>query len=139
MDEISDIPALSMSKLPEGAEASYWFMRLLYNEEYMTCDKATFCAALDAEGLPTTVTYSGTPIKADWYTKRNVFGNSGYPWAAPEYKGDRNKIYTFEADLPNASKAIADTFLIRPVESWTDANIKEAAAALRKVYEAYKK
>ena len=138
MDEISDIPALSMSKLPEGAEASYWFMRILYNEDLMTCDKATFCKALNAEGLPTTVYYDATPYTEEWYTKRNVFGNSGYPWAAPEYKGDRDKVYTL-ADLPNVSKALADTFIIRPFESWTDENVKEAAAALRKVYEAYKK
>ena len=138
MDALKDVPALTMSKLPEGAEPSFWFMRLLYNQDMMTCDKETFCKAVSAEGINCNVRYAATPYTAFWYTERRVFGNSGYPWAAPEYKGDRSKVYTL-ADLPNAAKALDDTIIIYPVESWTDENIAQCANAFRKVYEAYKK
>jgi len=113
-------------------------MRILYNQDMMTCDKETFCQAVSAEGIGCAVRYAATPYTAEWYTERRVFGNSGYPWAAPEYKGDRSKVYSL-ADLPNASKALDDTIIIYPVESWTDENIAQCAEAFRKAYKAYKK
>ena len=75
---------------------------------------------------------------SEWYQKSHVFGDSGYPWAAPEYKGDKGKRYSFE-DLPVARKALEESFNLFFNESWTDTNIKEAAEAIKKVYEAYKK
>jgi len=74
---------------------------------------------------------------AEWYTERRVFGKSGYPWAAPEYKGDRSKLYTL-ADVPNADKALNDTIMIYPLESWSETNIQQVSDAFHKVYEAYR-
>ena len=135
---LADIPALRMTKLPEGAEASYWFMRLLLDTSYVTCDKSTFVTALAAEGVPCGGRYGATPYTGSWYTDRHVFGTSGYPWASPDYKGDKDKIYTL-ADVPNAAKAIDETFIVNMYESWQDINIVEFALAVKKIYEAYKK
>lgn len=136
-DRIKDMPAFRMSKLPEGSAPSYWFMRIIYDASYMKCGKAEFCEALSAEGVGCGVSYSATPFTSEWYKKRIVFGKSGYPWAAPEYKGDKAKIYSLD-DVPNACKAVNDTFMLYPFETWTDANIEECAEAFRKVYNAYK-
>jgi len=136
-EKLSDIPCLYFNKLPDGALPSYWFMRILFNSEYVTCTKAEFCAALAAEGVHAPVRYAATPYTGQWYTERKVFGKSGYPWAAPEYKGDRSKCYTL-SDVPNADKALDDTIMIYPLESWSDTNIEQVSTAFHKIYEAYK-
>ena len=81
--------------------------------------------------------YIATPYTSEWYQESRVFGNSGYPWAAPEYTGDKEKRYSL-SDLPVVSRAIDDTFMIYPLESWSNINIKEVCDAFRKVYNAYK-
>ncbi|NCB09926.1 MAG: hypothetical protein EOM73_17440, partial [Bacteroidia bacterium] len=133
---LSDIPALYFNKLPDGAIPSYWFMRMLFREGYTSCDKFAFCAALSAEGVPVNSYYAATPFTSDWYTKRHVFGSSGYPWSAPEYKGDHDKYYTLN-DVPNAAKSLSDTVMVFILESWSETNISQICDAFHKVYEAY--
>ena len=135
---LKDIPAFSFSPIGEGVAPSYWFLRILFNADAVTVDKDTICDALNAEGVATNRRYAATPYTSEWYQNSVVFGASGYPWAAPEYTGDKEKRYTL-ADLPNASKSLDDTIIIYPLESWTDTNIAETVAAFKKVYEAYKK
>ena len=80
-----------LQRLP-GAEPSYWFLRLRFDGSSLKCDKATFCAALGAEGLPLGMDYrNAIPHLMDWYVQRRVFGHSGYPWTSPEYKGDPDR------------------------------------------------
>ncbi len=134
---LSDIPSIFFNGLPDGAVPSFWFMRMLFREGFTSCDKFAFCAALSAEGVPVNSYYSATPFTTDWYTKRHVFGKSGYPWTAPEYKGDRNKYFTLK-DVPNAAKSLNDTIMVFALESWTKTNIDQICDAFHKVYEAYK-
>ncbi|MPN33370.1 UDP-4-amino-4-deoxy-L-arabinose--oxoglutarate aminotransferase [bioreactor metagenome] len=138
MAKLSDVPVVRLAPMPKGAEPSYWFLRLIFDGSKVNVDKNTFCAAVTAEGIGCNTHYAATPYIGKWYTERIVFGNSGYPWAAPEYKGDKEKRYSL-ADLPNAAKALDDTIIIYPNESWTEQNIEECALAFRKAYEAYKK
>jgi perosamine synthetase len=136
-DGLSDIPSIYFNKLPSGALPSHWFMRMLFCDSYTSCDKSVFCAALSAEGVPVNSYYAATPFTCDWYTKRHVFGTSGFPWAAYEYKGDRDKYYTL-LDVPNAAKSLNDTIMVYALESWSDINISQICDAFHKVYEAYK-
>lgn len=135
---LKDIPAFSFPPIGENTAPSYWFLRILFNADAVTADKNTICDALNAEGVGTNRLYAATPYTSDWYQNSVVFGASGYPWAAPEYTGDKTKRYTLE-DLPNTKKALEDTIIIYPNESWTEENINETIAAFKKVYEAYKK
>lgn len=137
-DGLKDVPAFRFAPISEKAKPSYWFLRILLNQDTVTVDKQTFCKALEAEGLPVVADYAATPYMYDWYQDSRVFGNSGYPWAAPEYTGDKEKRYTLE-DLPVAKQSLRDTFLLYINESWTPVNIEETVTALKKVYEAYKK
>ncbi len=137
MANLADLPMVRPIPLPEGAESSYWFFRLLLDFEKLSCDKRTFCAALSAEGLGNSGEYA-LPFTYEWYPNRNVFGESGYPWASPLYTGDREKVFTL-ADTPNACKAMHDTVILYPHEGWTKVNAKEAANAIRKVCHAYAK
>ncbi|MBQ2840117.1 MAG: DegT/DnrJ/EryC1/StrS family aminotransferase [Oscillospiraceae bacterium] len=136
---LADVAAVSFTPISENSDPSFWFLRILFNEDAVTVDKKTFCDALVAEGVDRINTYyMATPYTSEWYRKSVVFGNSGYPWAAPEYKGDKEKRYSL-ADLPVISKTLDDTFMIYPVETWTDENVNELCAAFKKVYEAYKR
>ncbi|MBQ8003911.1 MAG: DegT/DnrJ/EryC1/StrS family aminotransferase, partial [Oscillospiraceae bacterium] len=102
---LSDIPAVSFTPISEKSSPSYWFLRILFNADAVTCDKDTFCDALAAEGLQVNKYYMATPYTSEWYQESKVFGNSGYPWAAPEYKGDKDKRYSL-SDLPAISKTL---------------------------------
>ena len=135
---LSEIPAVSFSYVSDVSEPSWWFLRVLFNADAVTVDKDTFCDALTAEGLTVMKYYKATPFTSDWYQKTVVFGDSKYPWAAPEYTGDKEKRYSLD-DLPVVKKSLDDTFMIYPLETWTDENIKEVAEAFKKVYEAFKK
>ena len=135
---IKDIACLTPAPLLEGAKASYWFFRILLDENKITCTKNEFASAVSAEGLGVNTYYLATPYTAEWYLNRKVFGSSRYPWEAPEYKGDHDKYYTL-SDLPNAKAALESTMIIYPVESWTDEDINAAVSAFKKVAEACSK
>jgi perosamine synthetase len=118
-----------------GAETSYWFWRLGLSEENLTCDKTTYCQALQAEGLLLRPQYDFLPHTFEWFTQRRVFGTSGYPWTAPEYHGDRDRVF----DCPNAKAADSRHFLLTVLESWGPQEIDDIAAAFEKVERAYLK
>ena len=127
---------LRAPKLPEGAEPSYWFMRILLDADKITCDKETFCAALTAEGLEVGVYYNALPYTQTWAQEKKVFGNSGYPWAAPEYKGDKNMIYTVPKNVAKVRGQNINFFMN---ESFTDEDIAKVVKAFNKVSAAYAK
>ena len=137
-EALKDVPAVSFSPISEKSAPSYWFLRILFNADAVTVDKDTFCDALVAEGIPVNKYYQATPFTSKWYQEGIVFGDSKYPWAAPEYTGDKSKRYTLE-DVPVIAKTLNDTFMVYPYESWTDADVAQFADAVKKVYNAYKK
>ncbi len=100
-EKIRDLKSLSLGWMPPNCESSYWFVRIHIDCEKLTVDKETFVNALSAEGIPCFSSYRHIPAEAKWFRERATYGKSGYPWTAPEYKGDRNKIFL----CPNAVKS----------------------------------
>lgn len=125
---------LRAPKLPENAEPSYWFTRMLFDVSKVTCDKHTFCEALKAEGLNAVEFYNAIPYVRTWAMEHKVFGNSGYPWAAPEYKGDHNMTYTIPE---NVAKVLEQNINIHLYESYTDDDVAKVIHAINKVCKAY--
>jgi perosamine synthetase len=124
------LSAVSLTPPRTGYESSYWFLPVRYHPESTTCDKATFCAALSAEGLSARTDYSlGMPHGQEWFIKRRVFGGSGYPWASPDYKGDPNRHFT----CPNAHAILESHFNLMFHENWGSQEIDDAIAIFRKV------
>lgn len=119
----------------EGAEASYWWWRLEVNLDELTCDKATFCKALSAEGIPLVASYRAMPHMMSWFLNRTVFGTSGYPWAAPEYKGNRDQQFA----TPNAMAATDRQFNLLVTEGWGPQEIEDTVAAIVKVEKVFLK
>jgi dTDP-4-amino-4,6-dideoxygalactose transaminase len=119
----------------DGAEASYWWWRLEVDVSKLDCDKMEFCKALSAEGIPLNPMYRAMPHTMDWYTRRNVFGTSGLPWSAPQYKGNPDR----EFPCPNTMAATEVQFNLTVYESWGDEEINDIIAAVKKVEAAYLK
>ena len=131
---INALDAVSCPPLLPGAEASYWFLPMKFHPETATCDKDTFCEALRAEGLPILTDYrAGLPHHQDWFVNRRVFGTSGYPWASPDYHGDREQTFL----CPNAQAMLDSHFNLMFHENWGPQEIVDALSIFQKVILAY--
>lgn len=118
-----------------GTEPSWWWLRVRFRPERATCDKATFCAALAAEGLPINPDYrAALPHQMDWFTQRRVFAGSGFPWTSPEYTGERDRRFP----CPNAEQTMDTTFNLHFHEGWGEQEIADAVAIFRKVEDAFR-
>jgi dTDP-4-amino-4,6-dideoxygalactose transaminase len=132
---IADLTTVSVPEPIPGAEPSYWFLRMRYHAEAATCDKATYCRALSAEGLAINPSYrAALPHTMDWFVQRRVFGHSGYPWASPDYAGDPDRTFP----CPNANATMDTHFNLQVYESWTETEIADAVAIMRKADRAYR-
>jgi dTDP-4-amino-4,6-dideoxygalactose transaminase len=135
MQGINHLQCVTVPEPIPQAEPSYWFLRMRYHGEGLTCDKATFCEALVAEGLPLGMDYrNAMPHLMEWYVRRRVFGTSGYPWSSPDYKGDRERTFP----CPNAHAAMDNHFNLDIHEGWGEQEIKDAVAIFTKVASAYR-
>ena len=135
-EQISNLATVSVPEPPANAEPSYWFLRMVFHPGNAACDKTTYCQALSAEGLPINPSYRGAlPHLMDWFVNRRVFGDSGYPWAAPEYAGDRDRTFP----CPNANHVMDTQFNLAINESWDKEAIASAAAAFAKVDAAFRR
>ncbi|RAV18740.1 DegT/DnrJ/EryC1/StrS family aminotransferase [Paenibacillus contaminans] len=134
-ERLSKLEAVAVPRQIEGAEASFWWLRLEVDENKLSCDKETFCRALIAEGIPVNPSYRAMPHLMDWFQKQRAFGTSGYPWRAPAYKGDPDRKF----ELPNAMAATSVQFNLYVTESWGQQEIEDTAAAFEKVERAYLK
>ena len=129
-----DLKTLIIPGLIPGAEPSYWWWRLEVNTDMISCDKETYCRALIEEGISLNPSYrAAIPHNMDWFKNRSVFGTSGYPWAAPEYKGDRNRQFS----CPNAMLATERQFNLTVYESWGDEEAEDIITAFKKVENAF--
>lgn len=129
---LQSLHSVSIPVTIAGAQPSYWFLRLQYHgvPGAIPVDKATFCAALGAAGLPVVTDYSAAlPHTMDWFINRRVFGTSGYPWASPAYQGDPDQQFA----CPNAREAIASHFNVMIHEAWSDQDVEQAIAIIKDV------
>jgi dTDP-4-amino-4,6-dideoxygalactose transaminase len=131
---IADLSAVRLGKVIEGAESSYWFLLVRVDASRLTVDKEAFARAVAAEGLPVSPSYDHVAYDAPWLRERVTFGTSGLPWSSPACgPGQR-----YDPDpCPNARRAIAEHMMASVHEGWTEREVEDFAAALRKVEGAY--
>jgi len=131
---LADCDGLDIGHEPEGAESVYWFLRIAIAEGAFSLSKVEIAAAVSAEGIPVNPTYRHLPAEAEWFRERKVFPPSDYPWGLPDYAGDRDAVYPCD----NAVAAVESHFILSIHESWSDADVDDAVAALGKVADAYR-
>jgi dTDP-4-amino-4,6-dideoxygalactose transaminase len=132
---IEGLRSVSLGWVLPGSESSYWFLRMRIDCDKLKVDKPAFVEALSAEGVPCSVEYRATPWEAKWFRERNTYGESGYPWTASEYKGERDKVFT----CPNCVASVGTHFSIALHENYGEQEASDFAAALGKVENAYLK
>ena len=131
---LADMQAVSPPRLVDDAVATYWHLRLALDVGKLTVDKNTFAEAVAAEGIPLMASYGHLPSEHIWFRHRRTYGASGYPWPDGAAGAAAAKI-----DLPNAAATIASSFILGVHENWTEAEVADALAAMRKVERAYLK
>lgn len=127
--KIEELKSVSLGWMPSDSESSYWFVRVHIDCDKLKVDKATFVKALSAEGIPCSASYRAMPSEAKWFRERNSYGKSGYPWAAPEYEGDRDKLFPCH----NCVESVESHFTLHINENYGDQEVRDFAYALRKV------
>jgi perosamine synthetase len=119
---------------PEGAEASYWFLRLHVETSRITVSGDQFASAIGAEGIPVAPSYRGAfQAHAKWLVEKRAFGSGHYPWSAPEYKGDPERQFP----CPNAVSVLDTDFNIFIHESCGEQEVADILTAIEKVEQAY--
>ncbi|MFA5645855.1 MAG: DegT/DnrJ/EryC1/StrS family aminotransferase [Candidatus Ratteibacteria bacterium] len=118
---------------PPFGENAVWFVFLGIDLDQLRVDKAQFVEALGKEGIPAGPSYRHLPNQWEWYTKRRVFGSTGYPWTCPLYKGNPDQEYP----LPNALESDDLHFRLSCSEQCGEKEVADTVAALKKVETAY--
>jgi len=130
--QLPGCPGLIVPPQLPGAEPSWWWWRLEADVERLSCDKGTYCTALQAEGLPINPFYRATPHTYEWFRERRVFGTSGLPWSSPAYTGDARRQFP----CPNVMRSIERQFNLTVYETWGRQEAADVVAIFRKVGEA---
>ena len=116
-----------------NSQSTYWFLRLKFEAEAFAVDKATFCQALGAEGIPVGVSYRAIPAEYPWFQNKAVFGRSGFPWNCSDYKGPKEPQY----HVDNAIQAVESHFRITVHERYGQSEVDDIVAAVSKVAAAF--
>ncbi len=130
-----NLKAVSIPDPLPGSKPSYWFLRMRFHPEQVRCDKETFCKALVAEGMPVGASYFHLPHFQDWYRYRRVFGKSGYPWASPDYRGDKTRTFP----CPNAIAGEKILFRLSISESWGESEVRDIWRGFKKVEDFFRR
>ena len=114
-------------------ESVPWVLVFDLDPERMTVDKDQFTNALAAEGLPFHASYVRPQSEYAWFKDRAVFGDTGYPWTAPEYQGNPDR------PMPLPHFEAMDRRLCRMSyhENLTAQDVTDIVAAFEKVDRAY--
>jgi dTDP-4-amino-4,6-dideoxygalactose transaminase len=125
---ISKVPGVRPQKVEEGSEHSYWHFAFLTEK----IPSADFAQALKAEGIPAGTSYIGEPIyiRHRALREKKTYGTSGCPFTCKftsreyEYK---------KGDCPNAEKVLSQMVTLGINENYTEKDIEDMAAGVKKV------
>jgi perosamine synthetase len=132
-EEISDLKAVRLGKIIEGAVSSYWFVFLRVDESKLKVNMVDFGKAVAAEGVPVGGKYEALVCEQPWIRDRQTYGQSQCPWCCPFW----GKEVTYEGSCPNARRAIDTHILMGVHEGYTEREVKDIATALKKVESHY--
>ncbi len=130
---LADNPHVHSQKLLDGCKHTYWqFGMMVAPDAPFTTDE--FAAAVKAEGVSCGAHYIGNPIFLchDAIRNQRLFGDSHYPF---DYPG-ANPIAYDENTCPRTQDVLDRLAMpTRPTQFWTEEDVEDVAAAIRKVSE----
>ena len=125
--------SVRLGKIVPESDPVYWFVRLRLDVEVVGIDKAMFCEALAAEGIPVTPSYRHIPVEMPWFRNQAVFGSTGFPWRCSDYAGEKNPVF----DLPNAIAATEEHFNLNINERFNEREADDIVRAIKKIEACY--
>ena len=121
----------------DGGYATYWWTALFVDESKLTAGRDEILKALQAEGVGV-----GSYSKYDLIEKPLFAKRIARPWLDakrakyPFVQGKRSYEYSVD-QTPTHKQALATGMMIPLSTFWTDQDVDETTAAIRKVFEAY--
>lgn len=125
--------AVSINVGPSDTQGAFWFVPIRLDLAKLRVGMEQFAAALSAEGLPIGMNTLELFTRAPWYRQRAVFGTSGLPWTSPLYFGDPDQVYP----VPNVIETSQNHIRLDVNERYTDADVADILAILKRVEDAY--
>ena len=95
----------------------------------MAVDKNPFANALATEGPRFHASHVRPKSVYAWFKNRAVFGDTGYPWTAPEYQGDPDRLMP----LPNFEAMDRFLCLMSYHETLAGKDVTDIVATFEKV------
>jgi len=129
--EVGDFPGVYLPKVLKGCKSSYWFYMLRIDENQAGVDAQGFADALNAEGIPAGKGYIPTCVyEYPLFVEKNAYPGSKAPFDSPEYGRD---ISYHKGLCPVAEEILETSVKFTINEFWTDQDVGEIIAAIRKV------
>ncbi|MGG4095567.1 DegT/DnrJ/EryC1/StrS family aminotransferase [Paenibacillus lautus] len=131
--ELQDLPSIAVMKIPEASTCTYWFYMFRLVLENLTCSREEFCAALSAEGITNRMGYIPDVLYMQpLFQQKQAYPGSTFPF-------ELSDVHYARGDCPHA-EAILETAVQVPLnEFYTNQDVQDMIAAIRKVALYYEK
>ena len=135
---IADVPGVLPPGITPGAESSNWYYMMRVDEKTLGVSRDDFLKALQAEGVPAGM-YLRRVDQYPLFRNMSIYPpqKDGFvaPYDLPVYKPGR--IRYRRSDCPNVDLVLRTALIVPMCEFYSDRDIRETAAAIRKVAEYY--
>lgn len=137
LDALKSVPQVKHLPLDTPDRRNGWFVfPITLNVEKMTCDIKQFVSALGAEGAPCWKVFWPQCHLEKAFQEHHAAGRFDFPFKSREYTDAASVDYS-KVDVPNAVWHESHTFVTFIFPTYTEQNMKEIAAAIKKVIAAY--
>ncbi|MFD0710385.1 DegT/DnrJ/EryC1/StrS family aminotransferase [Paenibacillus sp. GCM10027626] len=128
---IAGLPGIAVPYVAAENESSYWFYMFRINEQQLGTTREAFCDALRAEGIPCSAGYIPDVVYMQpLFQKREAYAGSHFPFELSDVSYERGICPEAEAILRTAVR-------VEIRECFTEQDIEEMGAAIRKVASYY--
>jgi perosamine synthetase len=132
---IRGLPGIYPHEVTEGGECSFWFYLFRVEEDEAGVDASTFADALKAEGIPANYGYIKKPIYLwPFLRERRIYPNFNWP---EDFKQYGKPLRFTEGLCPVAEEVLRTCIQIPLSEFYTDQDVSDIVAAIRKVSRAF--
>jgi len=137
MDAIGALPQVKYMPIDTPERQNGWFVcAFSLDIENMKCDIAQFVKAAGAEGCPCWKVFWPQCHTERAFVEHHGFGNSRFPFESKEYT-DAGRVDYGDVEVPNAKWHETHTFTCFAFPTYTEEDMKQIAAGLVKVIQAY--
>ena len=137
MDALGELDQIQSMPIDTEQRRNGWFVcAFSLDIENMGCDIQQFVAAASAEGAPCWKVFWPQCHTERAFTERNAFGRSGFPFTSAEYADAASTDYS-NVEVPNAVWHETHTFTCFAFPTYSEEDMRQIAAALVKVIQAY--